>query len=155
MTFFRVIRLPCCIDPKVQCMCNAVWDGFQVYACFDTKSFWHKWKLILIHILSRFDKRRSIRYKLKLFQSKSELAEIHVYQWKSFHVCIAYDRVVRQVPEYARPHPFSKWPPTKLREKWRHSPLTPHLTPWIEVNPNAPAPPTLTPNPRSLLAHWP
>ena len=36
MTFFRVIRLPCCIDPKVQCMCNAVWDGFQVYACFDT-----------------------------------------------------------------------------------------------------------------------
>ena len=64
-------------------MCNAVWDGFQVYACFDTKSF--RYKVILIQMKVGFDthleliqhKRRSIRYKLKPFQSKSELAELH------------------------------------------------------------------------------
>ena len=45
----------CRSQSALHLMCNAVWDGFQVYTCFDTKSFRHKWKSIFIHILSRFD----------------------------------------------------------------------------------------------------
>ena len=58
-TFFSVTCRPCCINPKVhrfashvQCCLGRTWE---VYSCFDTKSFRHKWKSISIHILSRFD----------------------------------------------------------------------------------------------------
>ena len=76
----HVVSIPKCIASYVQCSLGRIWE---VYTCFDTKSFWHKWKSILTetHI-------KSIRYKQKSFRSKSELEEIS--QWKSFHLCIAY-----------------------------------------------------------------
>ena len=56
-TFFSVTCPPCCINPKViashvQCCLGRTWE---VYSCFDTKSFRLKWKSISIYILSRFD----------------------------------------------------------------------------------------------------
>ena len=61
-------------------MCNGVWDGFQVYACFNTVVSTQMEVDFDTHLKSIQHKRRSIRYKLKPFQTKSELAEIHVSQ---------------------------------------------------------------------------
>ena len=70
-------------------MCNAVWDRLERFTPASIQSPFDK--SILIHIWSRFNKLKLIRYKLKSFCSKSELEEI--FQWKSFHIHIAYDTI--------------------------------------------------------------
>ena len=72
-----------CITFAQYCMCNGVWDGFQVYACFNTVVSTQMEVDFHTHRKSIWHKRRSIRYKLKPFQTKSELAEIHVSQYNT------------------------------------------------------------------------
>ena len=85
--FFRVTRPPCCIDPKVH---RIVWTMQSGTDLKGVRLF--RYKVISTQMEVDFDthlksirhKLKSIRHKLKSCHSKSERAEMHVSQWKSF-----------------------------------------------------------------------